>query len=174
MTNLLISGFPRSGKTTLIKKLLQVDSIEKRTGGFFTEEIQKDGARIGFTIVTVPEGRKGLLAQKGFSSSCRIGRYGVNIPMLEELGCQAILQARETGNTIIVDEIGKMELFSEKFRTVLMDALDSPQKVIATIMERPNGFADRIKKRPDARLFFLERINFETVFQTVLNWLDKA
>ena len=173
MTNLLITGFPRSGKTTLIKKIFQVNTIGKKTGGFFTEEFQKEGVRIGFNIVTVPEGRKSLLAQKGFPSPCRVGRYGVNIQMLEELGCQAILRAKATGNTIIVDEIGKMELFSEKFRTILMDALNSPQKVIATIMERPNAFADRIKKRPDVRLLFLERKNFENVFQEVLNWLDK-
>ena len=175
MTNLLITGIPRSGKTTLIRNLLQVESVGKRSGGFFTEEILRERVRIGFNITTVPGGRKGLLAQKGFSSSCRVGKYGVNVTTLEELGCQAILQAREKGHTIIiVDEIGKMELFSEKFRTILTEALDSPQKVVATIMERPHDFADRIKKRPDVRLFCLERKNFETVFQTVLNWLDKT
>lgn len=174
MTNLLISGIPRSGKTTLIKKLLQVESVGKKSGGFFTEEILQEGVRIGFNIVTVPERRKGLLAKKGFSSSCRVGKYGVNITTLEELGCQAILRARKTGHTIIIDEIGKMELFSEKFRSILTEALDSPQKVVATIMERSHEFSDHIKKRPDAWLFFLERKNFETVFQTALNWLDKA
>lgn len=173
MTNLLITGLPRSGKTTLINKILKVGSIGKKANGFFTEEFREGGKRIGFHIITAPDGRKGLLSQKGLPSPYSVGRYGVNIDVLEELGCQAILQARGTKNIIIVDEIGKMELFSEKFRTTLIDALNSPQKVLATIMERPNAFADGIKKRPDARLLSLTRENFRDVFKEVLKWLDK-
>ena len=173
MTNLLIAGLPRSGKTTLIKKILALDSIGKKAGGFFTEEFRKGGKRIGFHIITSPEGKKGLLSQKGLPSPFRVGRYGVNVDVLEELGCKAILQALDTKNIIIVDEIGKMELFSEKFRTTLIDALNSPNKVLATIMERPNAFADSIKKRPDVALVSLKRENFGDVFQEVLNWLDK-
>lgn len=173
MTNLLISGLPQSGKTTLIKKILQVNSIGKKAGGFYTEEFRQKGARMGFNIVTVPEGRIGLLAEKGLRSPARVGRYGVHIKMLEELGCGAIIQALAMEHIVIVDEIGKMELFSEKFRTTLTDALNSPQKVIATIMERPNAFADQIKKRPDVRLYFLERKNFDDVFKEILYWLDK-
>lgn len=173
MSNLLITGFPRSGKTTLIKKILQAGIPGMKPGGFFTEEFQKEGERIGFNIVTVQEGRKGLLAQKGFPSPYRVGRYGVNISMLEELGCRAIQRAMSTGSTIIVDEIGKMELFSRHFRTVIMDALESPLKVIATIMKRPNNFADPIKERSDVRLLYLQRKDFGTVYQEVINWLDK-
>lgn len=173
MTNLLISGLPQSGKTTLIKKILQINSIGKIAGGFFTEEFRQKGARMGFNIVTVPEGRIGLLAEKGFHSPFRVGRYGVHLKMLEELGCQAIVQAMTKESIVTVDEIGKMELFSEKFQATLTDALNSPQKVVATIMERPNAFADRIKKRADVRLLFLERKNFDGVFKEILYWLDK-
>lgn len=142
-------------------------------GGFITEEVRFQGERIGFEILTIPEGKKGLLAQKGIPSPFRVGRYGVNIHVLEELGCQAILQAKASGNIIIVDEIGKMELFSEAFRTTLIDVLDSPQKVLATIMEHSNAFGNRIKKRPDVRLFHLERENFKVLYKEVLHWLDK-
>jgi nucleoside-triphosphatase len=173
VTNLLITGLPRSGKTTLIKKILAVDSIGKKASGFFTEEFRKGGKRIGFHIITAPEGKKGLLSQKGLPSPYRVGRYGVNAVVLEELGCQAILRALDTKSIIIVDEIGKMELYSEKFRKVLIGALNSPKKVLATIMERPNAFADGIKKRSDVMLLSLTRENFGEVFEEVLNWVDK-
>ena len=174
VTNLLITGLPRSGKTTLIKKLLTVASIRKKAKGFLTEEIREEGQRTGFRIITVPEGREGLLSQKGLPSPYRVGRYGVCINVLEKLGCHAITPANDTKNIIIVDEIGKMELFSEKFRTTLIDVLDSPQKVLATIMERPNIFADSIKKRADVQLLYLTRNNFDMVFREVLNWLDNG
>ena len=142
-------------------------------GGFITEEVRYQGERIGFEILTVPDGKRGLLAQKGILSPFRVGRYGVNIHVLEEVGCRAILHAKASENIIIVDEIGKMELFSEAFRTVLVDVLDSPQKVLATIMERSNAFSNRIKKRLDVRLLHLNRENFQDLYKEVLQWLDK-
>lgn len=169
----MIAGLPRSGKTTLIKKITEVDAIGKKARGFLTEEYRAEGQRIGFHVITVPEGKKGLLSRKGLPSPYNVGRYGVNIDVLEDLGCQAILEGIKTSKIIIVDEIGKMELFSKKFRKSLNKALDSPQKVLATIMERPNVFADSIKKRPDVRVFSLTRKNFADAFQEVMNWLDK-
>jgi nucleoside-triphosphatase len=173
VTNLLITGLPSSGKTTMIKKILHTLSIDKKAGGFITEEFRKKGERIGFHIQTFPEEKKGLLAQKRIPSPYRVGRYGVNVHILEELGCQAVLQAKASENIIIVDEIGKMELFSERFRSILIDVLNSPQKVLATIMKPSHTFTDRIKKRPDVRLVYLARDNFADVFNEVLNWLDK-
>jgi nucleoside-triphosphatase len=168
----LVSGLPRSGKTTLVKKILEAPSIKKEAAGFFTEEFRNKGERIGFRIVTIPEKKAGILAQKGIPSPFRVGPYGVNIPELENLGCGALTKAKSSGNLIVVDEIGKMELLSETFRSLLTDVLDSPQTVLATIMERTHPFADRIKKRPDVRLFFLERNNFGDIFRNVSIWLD--
>jgi nucleoside-triphosphatase len=70
-----------------------------------------------------------------------------------------------------VDEIGKMELFSEKFKNSLLKALDSPQKVLASIMGGRNEVADRVKSRTDVTLVCLNRDNFESVFEKVLEWL---
>jgi nucleoside-triphosphatase len=113
------------------------------------------------------------LAQKGFSSPYRVGSYGVNIFDLEKIGVSSIEIGLVTGKVIIIDEIGKMELFSEKFKNVLFKALDSPQKVLATIMERSHRFADMIKERNDVRLIHLSRDNFQDVFREVQNWLMK-
>jgi nucleoside-triphosphatase len=140
--------------------------------GFITEEIRKSGERTGFHILTIPEGKKGILAQKGIPSPFRVGPYGVNIPVLENLGCESLHRAESAANVIIVDEIGKMELHSKKFSAVLTDVLNSPQKVLATIMERPHPFADKVKKRPDVHIVTLTRKNFEQVHEEVLSWLD--
>jgi len=172
LKNLFITGPPRSGKTTLIKKLCQINSFQQNSGGFFTEEFREAGERSGFNIVTVPEGQIGLLAKKGFSSPCMVGRYGVNIEALEELGCQAMLRSLTAGKIIVVDEIGKMELYSHKFKFSLLKGLDSPCKVLATIMERPNAFADQVKKRPDVQLLHLKRETIETIFLDVKKWAN--
>ncbi len=168
---MLITGLPRSGKTTLVKKLLEEDILKNRAGGFLTEELKEEGERIGFIIITIPEGRTDFLAKKGVFPPFFVGRYGVNIEALERLGCESIAEALCAKKIIIVDEIGKMELFSKQFRDVLLKALNSPQKVLATIMERPNPFSDRIKKRSDVKVFHLCRKNFWHVFEEVKKWI---
>lgn len=171
MNNFLITGPPRCGKTTLILKAAQENLLGHRFGGFITEEVRKKGERIGFKIISLPDKKEGLLAKKGFPSPFRVGKYGVNLKDLEDIGCSAIEDALDTRKTIVVDEIGKMELFSEKFKDSLLRALDSPQKALASIMERRNEFADRIKDRKDVILAHLDRDNFESVLKKVLEWL---
>lgn len=173
MNNYLITGPPRCGKTTLVLKLIQDRLLSGRFGGFITQEMREKGERIGFKIISLPDKKEGFLAKKSFSSPCRVGKYGVNLKDLEDIGCSAIEDALDSNKTIVVDEIGKMELFSEKFKNSLLKALDSPQKVLASIMERRNKFADRVKSRTDVTLVCLNRDNFEPVFEKVLEWLTR-
>jgi len=168
---LLITGLPGSGKTTLVKKILAEDVLKNHAGGFLTEELREEGKRIGFIIITIPEGRTDLLAKKDLFSRFRVGTYGVNIEALERLGCESIAKASGAKKIIVVDEIGKMELFSKQFRDVLLKALDAPHKVLATIMERPNPFADCIKKRSDVKIIYLSRENFWHVYTEVKKWI---
>jgi len=49
--NILLTGRPGVGKTTLIKKLIDLVPLSK--GGFYTEEIRKGKERIGFSLTTL-------------------------------------------------------------------------------------------------------------------------
>lgn len=169
--NLLICGLPRCGKTTLVKKISCDRSFLNRFSGFITEEIREKGERVGFKIISFPEKEEGFLARKGFPSQFRLGSYGVNLEHFEKIGVASIERGLVAGRIILIDEIGKMELFSERFKNVLLRALNSPQKVLATIMERKNTFADKIKEMENTRLIFLTRENFQYVFHEVQNWL---
>ena len=51
--------------------------------------------------------------------------------------------------TVVIDEIGKMECFSSLFRKTVLDVLDMPNKVIGTISLRGDQFIKEIKKRSD-------------------------
>ena len=61
----LVTGQPGCGKTTAVKKL--VDELRSRGAsvrGFYTDEVLSGGRRVGFDIVSVPDGRRGPLARK--------------------------------------------------------------------------------------------------------------
>jgi nucleoside-triphosphatase len=170
VTNLLITGPPRSGKTTLIKKILKENHLVHRTRGFITEEFREAGKRVGFRIITIPEGKTAVLAKKGLISQYLVGRYGVDMESLEAVACRSLSEALCQGKIVVVDEIGKMELFSKNFQAEVMRAIESPQKVLATVMHRPHDFADCIKKRDDVRVLSLRRENFPQVFSEVKKW----
>ncbi|GEM_PF-2831220 len=57
-----------------------------------------------------------------------------------------------TGSIILIDEIGKMECFSERFKEVLLRCLNSEKKVIATIALKGSEWIEEIKK-----IFFVNR-----------------
>jgi nucleoside-triphosphatase len=164
--NIFITGLPGCGKTTLIKEILKELKILAK--GFFTEEIRKEGERIGFKIVTL-SGKEGILAEKGFKSPYRVSKYGVILKDLEEIGVREIEEGLKGDFLIVVDELGKMELFSNKFREVILRALDSQKnKILGTITLKSNPFCDKIKQRKDTKILYLTRENRERIKKEIL------
>ena len=151
---ILITGIPGVGKTTVLKRL--ADKVGDRASGFITIEIRESGRRIGFDIVTF-EGRRGILARKGLNSPHRVGGYGVDIESFDRIAIPAIELA--SNKILIIDEIGKMELFSRKFREAVITALDSKMPVVAAIMQKSHPFADAIKSRSDCGIIEVTRSN---------------
>jgi nucleoside-triphosphatase len=163
--NILVAGRPGVGKTTLIKKL--AEKLSGEVAGFYTEEIRKAGVRVGFKIRSFA-GREGILAHVDIKSDKRVGKYRVNLEDLEKVGVDSILGGLEKANFILIDEIGKMEMYSERFKEVVIKVLDSNKFLIATIIGKSHSFADKIKKREDIKLFEITRVNRDDLFQDIL------
>jgi nucleoside-triphosphatase len=145
----LLTGRPGSGKTTLIKRVL--NELPQRFGGFYTEEIRDHGARVGFKVVAL-EGGDAVFAHVDFTTPERVGKYGLDLSALEVVGVKAIREAVQAHRPIVIDEIGPMEIRSVGFREAVNDALDSELPVLATIFSRSLPFTDGIKSRPDVVL----------------------
>jgi nucleoside-triphosphatase THEP1 len=110
--NILYTGLPGCGKSTIIEKIVQ--RINRPSTGFFTREIRDKGRRVGFSITTL-DGQQGILAHIDIRSHIRVGRYGVNIRDIEKIAVPSMRP--ENDNVIlVVDEIGKMECLSGLFR----------------------------------------------------------
>ncbi|ODS38896.1 MAG: hypothetical protein A7316_06745 [Candidatus Altiarchaeales archaeon WOR_SM1_86-2] len=138
---ILITGRPGIGKTTVIKKTVhRLREMGITSDGFYTEEIRENGARVGFRIIGL-SGFEGVLAHVNFDTNLRVGRYFVDTGDLDK--CIDGIKKSES-ETVIIDEIGKMEMFSEKFREFVDELLESDKVVIGTVGERLVGrFKDR-------------------------------
>ena len=154
----LLTGRPGSGKTTLIKRVL--DELPQRCGGFYTEEIRDHGTRVGFKVVALADGEV-VFAHVDFTTPERVGKYGLDLSALEAVGVNAIREAVQAERLIVIDEIGPMEIRSVVFRKAVNDALDSELPVLATIFLRSLPFTDAIKSRPDVVLIDVRPDNRE-------------
>lgn len=168
--NIFITGKPGVGKTTLIIQLLRKLNIEAK--GFYTQEIRNEkGQRTGFKIISLG-GKQGILAAKDFSSNLYVGKYKVNLKDLEEIGVETVLEGlNDKNNLIVIDEIGKMELFSEKFKKAVVLALDSENKLLGTTQLSFNPFVDSIKDRKNCLFLNLTRDNREKIYKIVFEFL---
>jgi nucleoside-triphosphatase len=165
----LLSGGPGVGKTSIIKEAVAKMNIE--AGGFYTEEIREGGIRQGFRIVTL-DGRQATLAHVDIPSPHRVSKYGVDIESLDRVGVSALREAINRSDLVVIDEIGKMELFSPAFRQVVLQALESEKRVLGTIMLAPHSWADEIKRHPGVALLPVSRENRHQVLGEVLQWLE--
>jgi nucleoside-triphosphatase len=164
----LLTGSPGTGKTTVITQAIAGSEI--KAGGFYTEEIRSGGTRQGFRIVTL-DGQDAILAHVDNPSRYRVSKYGVDIGNLDNIGVAAIERAIAESDLIVIDEIGKMELFSPRFREVVLKAIDSGKKVLGTIMLNPHPFADDVRRRPNVKVIELTRANHDQVLKEILDWL---
>ena len=162
--NILITGLPGTGKTTLVMKLsAALENLHPI--GFYTTEIREGGERVGFELVSLA-GRKGLLSHIDFQSAFRVGKYKVDVKGFEDFLDEIPFLDSPT-RLIIIDEIGKMECLSARFRSLLKEILDSEKWLIATIAQKGGGPIAEMKKRRDTQLFTVTPTNRDALFSEI-------
>lgn len=164
--NIFLTGAPSSGKTTVIKKV--IDKLNFPANGFYTEEERIEGKRVGFLMKTL-DGRKAYLAHQDILSDFHIRRYGVSIGNIETIAVPSIHPVNR--NVIILDEIGKMECFSEVFKRAAVAALDSSNIVIGTITLGGDDFIAGIKNRKDLELHEVTSENRDFLPELILRMI---
>lgn len=156
--NLLLTGLPGVGKTTVIRRVLQLLPKNLKVEGFFTEEVREGGERVGFQIVTL-DGQKAWLAKKGFQSPRKVGKYGVDVKAIESVIIPTLKRAIEHSDLIVVDEIAKMELSHPVFAQVVWECIESSKPVLGVIQRSRLPFLDKVRSRGDVLLFEVTQQN---------------
>jgi nucleoside-triphosphatase len=144
--NILITGLPGCGKTTLVRRLAN-EFRSEAPAGFFTEEIRDRGIRAGFRLTGL-DGTTGLLAHRNIPGPDRVGGYGVDVPGFEQF-LEALSLNNARRRLVIIDEIGKMECLSARFRDLVTSLLDAPTPLLATIALLGGGLIADVKRRSD-------------------------
>jgi nucleoside-triphosphatase THEP1 len=151
---LLLVGTPGVGKTTVIKKTIELSG--NIFDGFYTQELRQNNQRIGFEIITL-DGQQALLATKekkvNFLRQAKFGEYTVNIDAIESVAVPSFLKAVTSAKVAVIDEIGPMEIFSKRFCSAVLEILDYENiTVLGTIVQRHYNFTDSVKRHPRVRV----------------------
>lgn len=169
----LITGPPRCGKSTLISKLIDYYTTKKNyvIYGFLTPEVRKDRNRIGFDIVDIHSGNISHLARVGnFKTKYRVGKYNVSIEEFDKYIEDKLSLEGKIIDLIVIDEIGKMELFSRKFQTFIKNIFSSTISIVATIgLKLSHPLKNYILNLPSVLLLNLNRRNSQLIFENVIS-----
>jgi nucleoside-triphosphatase len=169
-SNILLTGRPGTGKTTAIRKIIE-NLTPKTARGFLSYEISEQGRRVGFAIETL-SGKKGTLAHIDLKTGFRVSKYQVCVEDIDSIIIPELVEARESNNLIIIDEIAKMELFSKMFVPEVRKCLDTG-RVVGTIQQRRGLFLDEVRQRADVHILELTLSNRDEIPLHVLSLLDR-
>jgi nucleoside-triphosphatase THEP1 len=158
--NIFVTGNPRSGKSTLIQRLLDEIS-DKKVSGFVTPEIKINDVRQGFKIIDLVSKEEEILASLNIKHGPRVSRYKVNVEGIDSI-MDKFLEGYKSSEYVIIDEIGMMEFYSKKFRETVRMVLSSDKKVVATLSKK---FVKEYKNK--GQIYTLTRENFDDVFDKV-------
>lgn len=144
---ILLTGKPKSGKTTLLEKLLK-DIKDKH--GMVATEVLEDGTRIGFDLQD-DSGHTAILARTDRKTDTAVGRYYVDIPSLSAF-IESLFEVVPS-SLLYIDEIGHMQLYSGEFQKLVRTYLNAPNDYLGTVSSiYSHPFIDEIKSRSDILL----------------------
>lgn len=167
--NILLTGPPSCGKTTVICRLIE-HLGNLRLAGFYTKELRERGQRVGFEAVGL-SGQRAVLAHVRTAFQMMVGKYGVEPWRLEAL---VQTEFERPADAFIVDEIGKMELFCPAFVVAVPRLLDGPMPVVATVALKGKGLIAAVKARKDIRLIQVTNDNRDGLPDELEGWVRRC
>ena len=177
---LFLTGRPGIGKTTVL--LNAAEGLKTKgyyVGGMVSKEVRQEGARVGFEIIDFETRKRGWLAHVEQRVGPQVGKYKVNLGDLDSVGANAVIEASENADVVVIDEIGPMELFSQVFRKAVSEALNSSKLVLAVIHHSARDIIiEAIKKRDDVFLATVDLANrndlHNILIQNALQYLEQG
>lgn len=127
-----VTGRPGIGKTTLCFKVYEALKSKMKISGFVTIEERDKGVRTGFKLIDLASNRSSQLARVG-KGKVTVGKYEVLLESFESF----LRDLDLSGDLVIIDEVGPMELKSKAF-VYFVESLLERDNLLFTIHYRAN------------------------------------
>ena len=120
-------------------------------------------------------GKEGILARVSYDGEYIIGKYGVNLKEFEKLALtelENIINA-DDNKYVIIDEIGPMQLFSNKYKELLLKIASTDRKIIGTAFYDSYDWLDDFKKLDNVELIEINEMNRNDIPMEVVEKISK-
>ena len=170
-----ITGLPRSGKSAVLQKLLEM-IIEERSkeirssgstfeinsliGGVLTLPIIENNERKGHKIIDYRTKEEAVIAHKDIDSRHRILGLGIDPEAMTKIAFPAIRSAMEECEVLVIDEIGKFQVESEEFVKIVRASMQMDKPALLTLHKKSrHPLLQDIRRRDDARILEVTPVN---------------
>ena len=149
-----VTGVPGVGKTTVMQKVIAILKEKGlKVGGISCPEIRVNNIRVGFEIIDLLTGSRGILSHRDQDHGPRVGKYRVNLQDLSKIGVKSLDRAMKEADCIVIDEIGPMELQGKDFQVAVNNILEGTKPVLGIIHWKMNHWLiDKIRARGDVKI----------------------
>jgi nucleoside-triphosphatase len=96
----------------------------------------------------------------------------VDVDLFEKIAASSVEHALEKDAVIIIDEIGKMELFSKRFRCLVERVLESNKTVLAVVHQGRDPFTQKIRSWPHVHEWAVTEKNRDALPDLLLKKLN--
>ncbi|MEG2338680.1 MAG: nucleoside-triphosphatase, partial [Clostridium sp.] len=172
MKNILLTGHPGVGKTTLLYKI--IERLNLSIGGFKVDRyINQIGSTETKTFIlsSLFNGIDNFKIAKVRSTD---SSFDMNIfpEEFEKASIAIINRSIMERDVIVLDEIGVMESNSPLFKQSIIDSFESPKLVIGILKGRDAPFLNSIRNRDDVDIINVTCENRSSLLQTILDMLQ--
>ena len=170
-----ITGLPRSGKSAVMQKVIEMlvgertDEIRARgenptavriIAGMRTEPLIEDGERKGYRCIDIVTGEEAIMAHKDIDTRTRVFGFGIDKDTMNTVAIPAIRTAMDEAEVIVIDEIGKFSVESEEFVEIVREALELDKPTVMTLAKKSrHPLLQGIRRRDDARILEVTPVN---------------
>jgi len=168
----IVTGSIRGGKTTFVRKLIELlRSYNIKVGGILSERVMDGTRTIGYDLVNIETGKKvDFLRQKGECGDGTIGRFTICSKGLEE--GKKILSSgmRHKNNLVIIDEVGLLEIQNKGWSDGIYDLLEkSSNHLLITVRD---SYVDQVKNKWNLKEAIIFNINETNYLATGLSIIE--
>jgi nucleoside-triphosphatase len=138
----------------------------RNVGGTLTPEIRRDSERWGFKVLDIKSGKEAVFASIEMKPAA-VSRYGLDMEAFEKIAVPALEFGIGSADIVAIDEIGNMEVHSERFKQLVSRALDAKKVIAAVSFKSKDEFIEKVKSRKDVKVHYLTRPNYNRVSKEI-------
>jgi len=157
---ILLTGSPGIGKSTILEKIRR--NYSGAEFGILSKELKdKSKKRVGFEAINHLGRKKTFAHTTDIASRYVVGeKYFVDINVIEKFVVSELEKGIDKpGSLVFIDEIGRMQAFSDKFLNVVRKLLNIDSNVIATIVFDPEPWSVEFKENKNVLLIRVSEKN---------------